>query len=151
MEYGVLRSEGYSERAIFIIDKNGIIQYIDIHDIDDQPSNEELWKVLRKIDPSIPEDEDVTDGDKLSILPRGGIIVYCTPWCPNCRKAISWLEEHGLDYTLVNISSVPGAAKQVRIWANGNRTTPTFDIDGVIVVDWKLDEIVAILSQKGYL
>jgi alkyl hydroperoxide reductase subunit AhpC len=42
--YGVLRSEGYSERAIFILDKNGFIRYIDIHDIDQQPSNEELFK-----------------------------------------------------------------------------------------------------------
>jgi len=33
-KYGVLRVEGYAERAIFIIDKIGIIRYIDIHDID---------------------------------------------------------------------------------------------------------------------
>ncbi len=40
--YAVLRPEGYSERAIFIIDKDGIIRYIDVHDIDNQPSNEVL-------------------------------------------------------------------------------------------------------------
>jgi len=33
--YGVLRpQEGRSERAIFVIDKQGIIRHIDIHDID---------------------------------------------------------------------------------------------------------------------
>lgn len=35
--YGVLRPEGISERAIFIIDKNGIIRYIDVHDINKRP------------------------------------------------------------------------------------------------------------------
>ena len=49
--YGVLRSEGKSERAIFVLDKRGVIRYIDIHDIDDQPSNVELRSVLRQVDP----------------------------------------------------------------------------------------------------
>lgn len=47
--YGVLRPEGYTERAIFIVDKEGTIRYIDIHDIDDQPDNEELFKALREL------------------------------------------------------------------------------------------------------
>ena len=50
-EYGVLRPDGYSERALFIIDKFGVIRYIDIHDIDNQPSNEALRQELRRIDP----------------------------------------------------------------------------------------------------
>jgi peroxiredoxin len=35
--YGVLRPEGISERAIFIIDKKGVIRYIDVHDINKRP------------------------------------------------------------------------------------------------------------------
>ena len=35
--YGVLRSDGTSERAIFVIDKEGIIRYIDVHDINKRP------------------------------------------------------------------------------------------------------------------
>ena len=35
--YGVLRPQGYSERALFVLDKWGILRYIDIHDIDKQP------------------------------------------------------------------------------------------------------------------
>ncbi len=49
--YGVLRPEGYSERAIFVIDKQGIIRYVDVHDIDLQPDNEELFRVLGQIEP----------------------------------------------------------------------------------------------------
>jgi peroxiredoxin (alkyl hydroperoxide reductase subunit C) len=45
-KYGVLRSTGVSERALFVIDKKGVIQFIDIHDINDRPPIEELQKVL---------------------------------------------------------------------------------------------------------
>ena len=50
--YGVFREpDGYSERAIFVIDKRGYIRYIDIHDIDHQPDNDVVLEVLRRIDP----------------------------------------------------------------------------------------------------
>ena len=48
--FGVLRTDGRSERAIFIIDKNGLIRYVDVHDIDDQPDNEILFAELEKIE-----------------------------------------------------------------------------------------------------
>lgn len=35
--YGVLRSDGVSERAIFLIDKKGIVRYVDVHDINKRP------------------------------------------------------------------------------------------------------------------
>jgi peroxiredoxin (alkyl hydroperoxide reductase subunit C) len=48
-KYGVLRSDGVSERAIFVIDKNGIIRYIDVHDINKRPSLEDLINALGKL------------------------------------------------------------------------------------------------------
>ena len=33
----------YSERAIFVIDKRGVIRYVDVHDIGEQPDNEVLF------------------------------------------------------------------------------------------------------------
>ncbi len=47
--YGVLRAEGMSERAIFIIDKEGIVRYIDVHDIEEQPDEEQIFDELRKL------------------------------------------------------------------------------------------------------
>lgn len=49
-KYGVLRTDGMSERAIFIIDKKGIIRSIDVHNINDLPRIEELAKSLDKLD-----------------------------------------------------------------------------------------------------
>lgn len=48
--YGVLRSDGTSERALFVIDKRGVIRYIDVHDINERPDLETLVLELRKLD-----------------------------------------------------------------------------------------------------
>ena len=48
-KYGVLRSEGFTERALFVIDKQGIIRFIDIHDINERPPLMELKKALENI------------------------------------------------------------------------------------------------------
>jgi len=48
-KYGVLRSNGVSERAIFVIDKKGIIRYIDVHDINKRPPLEDLVRELDKL------------------------------------------------------------------------------------------------------
>jgi peroxiredoxin (alkyl hydroperoxide reductase subunit C) len=48
-QYGVLRSDGVSERALFVIDKKGVIRYIDVHDINMRPSLEDLITELEKL------------------------------------------------------------------------------------------------------
>lgn len=48
-EYGILRGDGVSERAIFLIDKQGMIRYIDVHDINERPSLEMLIRELEKL------------------------------------------------------------------------------------------------------
>ncbi|HOI74438.1 MAG TPA: peroxiredoxin [Syntrophales bacterium] len=47
--YGILRSDGTAERALFVIDKKGIIRYIDVHDINQRPSLESLMKALENL------------------------------------------------------------------------------------------------------
>ncbi len=47
--YGVLRADGVSERALFVVDKKGIIRYIDIHDINKRPPLEDLIRELEKL------------------------------------------------------------------------------------------------------
>jgi alkyl hydroperoxide reductase subunit AhpC len=48
-KFGVLREDGKAERALFVIDKEGRIVFIDVHDIGEQPDNEDLFDVLRKL------------------------------------------------------------------------------------------------------
>ena len=143
--YGVLRNEGTSERALFIIDKKGIIRYVDVHEIDQQPSNEVLRASLRAIDPEVRHRPEPQAPAPVP-LPHGGIVMYCTKWCSDCKDARAWLAKHKLPYTEVDITYTAGAAQQVERWANGNRTTPTFDIDGTIVVDFDLPRLREVLG-----
>jgi glutaredoxin len=144
--YGVLRSEGHSERAIFVMDKQGIIRYVDVHDIDSQPDNELLFRVLGELEPEAarahpfveppPEPEPVAD-----------IVMYCTPWCPDCKQARAYLNERRIRHVEVDISRDRAAAQRVRNWAGGNETTPTFNIKGTIIVEFdkaKLDKVLGI-------
>lgn len=48
-KYGILNPGGMAERALFIIDKEGKVAYIDVHDISKQPDNEDLFEVLRTL------------------------------------------------------------------------------------------------------
>lgn len=146
-KFGVLRPDGYTERAIFVLDKHGVIQYIDIHPISEQPDNEVLFATLKMVDPLAAEAYATMEtADAEFELPHGGVIMYCTPWCSDCRNARAWLKEHHIPYTEVDISVNPKAARQVRAWASGNETTPTFEIDGTIVVDFDASKLAKILK-----
>jgi len=48
-QYGILRSDGTAERAIIIIDKKGMIRYIDVHDINERPPLESIIRQLEKL------------------------------------------------------------------------------------------------------
>lgn len=47
--YGVLREEGFAERALFIIDKEGIIRHKRIYPLGELPDPEEILEVLKRI------------------------------------------------------------------------------------------------------
>jgi peroxiredoxin (alkyl hydroperoxide reductase subunit C) len=143
-QYGVLRKNGTTERAIFVIDKDGIIRDIDIHDIDDQPDNEELFSVLRQINgKSAVSSGTVLKEDKE--LPKDGIVMYCTRWCPDCRKARDWFEANQIDYHEVNINMDHQAAAYVRNLNGGVLVTPTFEINGKYVFDFDQKKLESIL------
>ncbi|MDW8162698.1 MAG: glutaredoxin family protein [Anaerolineales bacterium] len=67
--------------------------------------------------------------------------MYCTPWCPACRRARAYLNEKKIPFVEVDISRDRAAAAQVRQWANGNETTPTFLINGKVIVNFHVEEL----------
>jgi len=46
---GILRSTGEAERSLFLIDKQGIIRYIDVHDINSRPDLGPLVKAMEEL------------------------------------------------------------------------------------------------------
>ncbi len=51
--YGVLREgdpiPGISERAVFVIDKDGVIRFSHVYDLGEVPENEDVFEVLREL------------------------------------------------------------------------------------------------------
>jgi glutaredoxin len=151
--YGAFReAEGRSERALFVVDKEGIVRYVDIHDIDDQPDNEEIFKVLRQLEPNavIPVEEEKggpapEPSPAVAAGPKS-VVLYCRPGCIDCRLARRFLERNSVPYTEVNVRATPGAEARVREWTGGPIISPVFDIDGTIVIDFKRAELMKVLG-----
>lgn len=149
-KYGILREDnGVPERAIFIIDKDGFIRYISYHDPLEQPDNNELFAELAKVEPARYAIMSARKKVEEEELPTGGVVLYCTRWCPSCVKARKWLFEHQIEFVEVNVGTSGKAAEQIKKWTGGTRTTPTLDIDGTIIVGWDQIKVAQILAEKG--
>jgi glutaredoxin len=58
------------------------------------------------------------------------ITMYSTTWCPDCRRAKSFLRERGVEFREVDIERDP-SAEEIVIKANdGKRKVPTLEIGG---------------------
>ena len=55
--------------------------------------------------------------------------MYAVSWCGDCRKARDFLDDHGVEYTEINIDHDPEAAAEV-IRRLGKRAIPQLVIDG---------------------
>jgi glutaredoxin len=138
--YGVFRAEdGYAERAIFVIDKSYTICFAKVYPIDQQPDNEELFQVLQS--PGSPQSQAssltaAVEPAKPVEEPTADVVMYCTPWCPGCRRARAYFQENGIQFVEIDITRDRAAAQRVRGWANGYETTPTFKIKGTVIVEF---------------
>ena len=152
VKYGVLQDDGRSERAIFVIDKEGIIRYVDVHDIDEQPDNNVLIKVLQAIDPEAAERgaelEKAAAPLAPFVEPDADVVMYCTSWCPGCRRARAWFADNNISFVEVDVTKDRMAAARVREWNNGNEITPTFNIRGQIFANFNIGEVEKALGMK---
>lgn len=148
--YEVLREEGFSQRAIFVIDKQGIVRHVEMYEIGTQPDNEGLFRVLAELEPEpaaeLAKADRAAAETASSERPAADVILYCTPWCGDCRQARAWLQMRNISYIEVDISKDRAAAAKVRGWARGYETTPTFEIKGQVIVDWQPDEVAKALG-----
>jgi alkyl hydroperoxide reductase subunit AhpC/glutaredoxin len=160
--YGVFRhQDGRSERALFIVDKEGIVRYVDVHDIDDLPDIAEVMRVLQELEPGgrVPaeafgkkpapaEQAKAEAAPPPSTAEAGGhsVLLYCRPGCIDCRLARRFLERHGVPYTEINVRAEPEAEARVKAWTGGPLISPVFDIDGQIIIDFKRTEVAKALG-----
>ena len=122
-----------------------------MHDIDHQPDNEVLFKVLASLDPQRAASgyqPALEETSTPAAEPVGDVIMYCTPWCPACRRARAYFQENGIKVVEVDISRDRASAQRVRGWTNGYETTPTFNIKGTIIVDFDKTKVAKALGLE---
>ena len=73
--------------------------------------------------------------------------MYSADWCSDCRIAKKYLDEHNIEYELVDISKDPATADYVRSVNGGKRIIPTFDIDGQIHTNPGINGLVKLITQ----
>ena len=57
------------------------------------------------------------------------IDLYGAEWCPDCRRASSYLDAQGVKYNYIDISKDENAATKVQEINNGKRIIPTVIIN----------------------
>ena len=58
------------------------------------------------------------------------ITMYSTAWCPDCRRAKSFLKERGVEFEEVNIEEDEAGEEIVMQANNGKRKVPTLQVGG---------------------
>ncbi len=58
--------------------------------------------------------------------------IYAAKWCPHCRKSISYLKEHNIEFNYVEIEEQPEEVINKIVEVNGGDdwVVPTFELDG---------------------
>jgi glutaredoxin len=58
------------------------------------------------------------------------LTMYTTAWCPDCRRAKTFLKERGVEFREVDIEKDPSAEEVVLKANDGRRKVPTMEIGG---------------------
>ena len=89
-------------------------------------------------------------GDEASPgLPEGTqLVMYCRSWCPDCRRAREWLDEHGIPYVEVDVDDDYDARAYAADINEGRLHTPTFEIGKDTCVDFRPERLSELLGLE---
>jgi glutaredoxin len=66
--------------------------------------------------------------------------LFIKPWCGWCHKAMNWLDDHGVEYDIIDVLK-DNAAYEEMIRLSGQDLTPVIDVDGKILADFGPDQL----------
>ncbi|PKQ16092.1 MAG: NrdH-redoxin [Actinobacteria bacterium HGW-Actinobacteria-7] len=74
------------------------------------------------------------------------LTVYCRPWCPDCRRALAWLDEHDIAYVEVDVDADPDARNRAASHNLGALHTPTFELGDDVCIDFRPERLKELLG-----
>ena len=119
--------------------KENNISY-DFIDVDLDQTATDLVQTInngKRIIPTIIIDERPYTNPKNNVLAsalglneeNGRVIVFGADWCPDCRRAKSFLQDNGINFKYIEVDKYDWATKKVEEINNGKRIIPTIFIN----------------------
>jgi glutaredoxin len=68
--------------------------------------------------------------------------LFIKPFCGWCHEAIDWLDERGISYEKLDVTT-NRAARQEMLELTGQSLAPCIDVDGEILADFDTDQLEA--------
>ena len=120
----------------YLKENNIAFDFIDV-DIDKQATRlvETINKGKRIIPTIIINEQSHTNPDNsqlamvLGINPSGRVVLYGADWCPDCRRAKSYLQNNGVNYQFIDVDKYDWATNEVESINKGKRIIPTIIIN----------------------
>jgi glutaredoxin 3 len=77
--------------------------------------------------------------------------LFIKPWCSWCQKAMSWLDEQGIEYETIDVTADEAALEEM-IRLSGQDLTPVLQAGGKVLADFGPEQLPTfwkeISSQK---
>ena len=80
---------------------------------------------------SLTNPDNATLASALGLNEVGRVILFGADWCPDCRRAKSYLSDNHINYQFIDIDQHAWATDKVESINNGKRIIPTILIDEV--------------------
>ena len=68
------------------------------------------------------------------------IRLFIKPYCGWCHKAVHWLDDHGVDYEMIDVIKDETAYDEM-IRLSGQDLAPVIDVDGEVLADFGPDQL----------
>ena len=78
-------------------------------------------------------------------MPMANVTIYTTATCPYCKMAKEYMQEKGIEYSEVDVSTDQEAAAKM-VEKSGQMGVPVIDVDGKIIVGFDKGEIKSALG-----
>lgn len=141
-------------RAKNFLKDNGIeYTFIDV-DLDKEATSlvEKINNGKRIIPTLIIHDKSYTNPDNivlssvLGINDVGRVQLYGADWCPDCRRAKSFLRDSGINFEFIDVDIHPWATQKVEEINRGKRIIPTILIDNIPYTNPDNQKLTVLLS-----
>ncbi len=68
--------------------------------------------------------------------------LFIKPGCPWCEEAIDWLDAHGIQHEILDVTHNPAARREM-LDLTGQTKAPCIEVDGHVLADFGVNELEA--------